>query len=43
MTNHSKVRNPFTSPDTPTFADLIVRIDGDRGLNCSKKRQVSSA
>lgn len=43
MTNHSKVRNPFTSPDTPTFADLIVRIDGDRGLSCSKKRQVSSA
>ena len=43
MTNLSKVRNPFTSPDTPTFSDLIVRIDGDRGLNCSKKRQVSSA
>ncbi|MEQ8734063.1 MAG: hypothetical protein RIC29_04005, partial [Rhodospirillaceae bacterium] len=43
MVNISKIRNPFTSPDSLTFEDILVRIEGDPQLNSRKKRETSSA
>lgn len=43
MVNVSKIRNPFTSSESLTFGDLILRIEVDAELDSRKKRELLSA